>query len=73
MGAKITGGGSPDPLSLAERATPAPPQQNNLTIFARANGATIQLVAISSAGEECVICTLADTSHTNTLTFNLIE
>jgi hypothetical protein len=58
-----------------EIPTPANPALNNLRLFARASGTNIQLIALSSQGAECVICTLDDTAvaHTNTLTLNWIE
>ncbi|KKK59936.1 hypothetical protein LCGC14_3029380 [marine sediment metagenome] len=58
-----------------EIPTPANPALNFLRLFARANGSDIQLIALSSQGVECVICTLDDTGapHTNTLTLNWIE
>jgi hypothetical protein len=58
-----------------EIPTPANPALNFLRLFARASGANIQLIALSSQGAECVICTLDDTAvaHTNTLTLNWIE
>ena len=58
-----------------EIPTPANPALNFLRLFARASGTNIQLIALSSQGAECVICTLDDTAvaHTNTLTLNWIE
>jgi hypothetical protein len=58
-----------------EIPTPTNPALNNLRLFARASGTNIQLIALSSQGAECVICTLDDTAvaHTNTLTLNWIE
>lgn len=58
-----------------EIPTPTNPALNNLRLFARASGANIQLIALSSQGAECVICTLDDTAvaHTNILTLDWIE
>ena len=58
-----------------EIPTPTNPALNFLRLFARASGTNIQLIALSSQGAECVICTLDDTAvaHTNTLTLNWIE
>jgi hypothetical protein len=58
-----------------EIPTPANPALNFLRLFARASGANIQLIALSSQGAECVICTLDDTAvaHTNILTLDWIE
>ena len=63
--------------SLSETSTPSNPSQNTLTLFARASGNDIQLVALSSQGVEAVLTTLLDASLApptdNVLTLNWIE
>jgi hypothetical protein len=54
-------------------ATPSNPSANNIRIFPRVNGLNIELVMLSALGNECIICTLPNTAHTNRLTLNWIE
>ena len=61
-------------VGMAEISTPSTPSANNLRIFPRANGSNIELIALSSTGAECVICTLANgAAPANILTLNWIE
>lgn len=62
-----------DPLDLTERVTPANPATNSTRIFARANGGFTDIIALGSSGEECLVCSVSDFVHVNTMLFNGIE
>lgn len=59
--------------NLLAISTPSNPSLNNARLFPRLSGNNIQLVMLSATGQECVICTLVNVAHVNTLALNLIE
>lgn len=57
-------------MNVSAIATPSNPSVGAVRVFTRTNGNTIEVVARSATGDECIICTLINVAHTNTLALN---
>jgi hypothetical protein len=65
--------GGRDIFYLDAVATPSDPSTGTGVLFTRTSGNNIQLIFRAATGEECVLCTLVNVVHVNTLLLNWME